>query len=403
MKTLQRISLFTLVLSVCLVLPAFAQNSQQDQYNTGSQNLNEGSVTPPVDQDQPQQDQDRQQDMDKPPADQSQQNNMDRPAVDQNQAPDTEQQSPETGMNAAPTATMPLPSGKKATVAGVIVQRNPDSVVVRNSNGAETLVRISNSTKVEERKNNPFRGARKYSVTQLMRGLSIIADGRADSSGALMADKIRFTTAEYRVAQSVESRVTPVEGQVQADEKRITASEANQQRLSGEIEELNGVANAARGSAKAAQETADMALDAVHTTNDRISALDDYQVRNKAVIHFKVGSAILSPEAKQQLDELARAASAEKGYIIEVAGFASSDGNERLNMALSRRRAEAVVDYLGIQHNIPLRRITMPLGHGANNPVADNSNRSGREENRRVEVSVMVNKGLTEQPAIPSH
>lgn len=384
MKTMGRIPVISLILlGLCLVHPALGQTSQPQD----NPNANEGAVTPAVEQqEQPPQN------MEQAPAQTSQ------PPQNMSQPPATTQTMPAPAAN-----TTPLPAGKKTKINGVIVHRNPDSLVVRTATGGDAMVRISDATKVQERKSNPFRGAKKYNVTQLMRGLSIEAEGRTDSGGALVADKIRFTNDEYNVAQSVESRVTPVEAQVKTDEGRISASEANQQRLSGEIEELNGVANAARGSAKNAQRTADMALDAVHTTNDRINALDDYQVRSKAVVHFKVGSARLSPEAKQQLDEVAQAAGAEKGYVIEVAGFASSDGNEALNRELSRKRAEAVVDYLETTHNIPLRRITMPFGYGDKNPAADNGTREGRQENRRVEVSVLVSKGLSEQPAIPSH
>ncbi|HYX40921.1 MAG TPA: OmpA family protein, partial [Pyrinomonadaceae bacterium] len=61
---------------------------------------------------------------------------------------------------------------------------------------------------------------------------------------------------------------------------------------------------------------------------------------------------------------------------------------------LSQRRADAVVRYLAEIHNIPLRRIITPFGYGSAQAVADNSTREGRQQNRRVEVSVLVNRGL---------
>jgi hypothetical protein len=65
---------------------------------------------------------------------------------------------------------------------------------------------------------------------------------------------------------------------------------------------------------------------------------------------------------------------------------------------LSQRRADSVIRYLVENHSIPLRRIITPYGYGKTNPVADNSTREGREKNRRVEVKLLVNKGLL-QPA----
>ncbi|MDT7541132.1 MAG: OmpA-OmpF porin, family, partial [Acidobacteriota bacterium] len=61
---------------------------------------------------------------------------------------------------------------------------------------------------------------------------------------------------------------------------------------------------------------------------------------------------------------------------------------------LSQKRADAVVRYLAETHNVPLRRIVTPFGYGAAQPVADNKTRTGREQNRRVEVSVLVNRGI---------
>jgi outer membrane protein OmpA-like peptidoglycan-associated protein len=54
-----------------------------------------------------------------------------------------------------------------------------------------------------------------------------------------------------------------------------------------------------------------------------------------------------------------------------------------------------VIRYLVENHNIPLRRIVTPYGYGESNPVAENTSRDGRAQNRRVEVKLLVNKGLT--------
>ena len=116
-------------------------------------------------------------------------------------------------------------------------------------------------------------------------------------------------------------------------------------------------------------------------------------------VNFKVGKFDLQPEAKAALDEIAAQAKTERGYVIEVMGFASADGAEMKNRVLSQKRADAVVRYLAENHMIPLRRIITPFGYGEAQPVADNLTKEGREQNRRVEVKVLVNKGLTGQPA----
>ena len=185
-------------------------------------------------------------------------------------------------------------------------------------------------------------------------------------------------------------------------ENRLTASEQNAQRLSGQLEELSAVANTARGGAKAAQETADQALAAakaasaeIQSTNDRISQIDNYEASKNVAVNFKVNSAALSAEAKAALDEIATQAKGEKGYLIQVTGYASADGGAVKNRTLSERRAEAVIRYLAEKHDIPLHRMINPFGFGELKPVAENDTRDGRKQNRRVEVAILVSKGLT--------
>lgn len=297
-------------------------------------------------------------------------------------------------------------TGQKQTIRGVIVKREADSFTLRDMSGSDVTVALNNATKVEERKSNPFRRSKNYGTTQLMRGLNIEVEGRGDNSGSLVAEKIKFSENDLAVAQTVESRVTPVEGRVGETETRISQAEQNAQRLSGQLEELSAISNAARGGAKAAQDsadaaqkTADQAVAGVNTTNERISnivtGLDEYEPKKIAAVNFKVGSAVLSTEAKALLDEIADQAKTERGFMIEVTGFASSDGKADLNRRLSQNRADAVVRYLAENHMIPLRRIITPFGYGAAQPVADNSTRDGREQNRRVEVKILVNRGLT--------
>ncbi|MGH9947881.1 MAG: OmpA family protein, partial [Pyrinomonadaceae bacterium] len=148
--------------------------------------------------------------------------------------------------------------------------------------------------------------------------------------------------------------------------------------------------------AKAAQETADAAVAGVNATNKRISDLDDYVVNSTQTVNFRVNSAVLSPDGKRQLDEVATAAMTLKGYYVEITGFASAEGSTAHNKALSQRRARAVIDYMIETHNIPLRRIGQSYGFGELQAIADNTTREGREANRRVEVKLLVSRGINQ-------
>src|SRR5947209_10417494 len=283
--------------------------------------------------------------------------------------------------------------GQKMTIKGVVTRRDADTFVVRDANGVDTTVRLTDKTSVKS-KGGFLRSGTNYGVTNILRGLNVEVDGRGDSSGQLVADKVRFNEADLRVARSIESRVDPVENRVGSAENRIGQVEQNSQKLSGQIDELAAVSNAARGGAKAAQETADAALVGVNSTNERITELDDYVPQESVAVLFRQGSAVLSADAKAKLDQVAQQALAAKGYVVEVSGFASAEGGTELNHRLSQQRADAVIRYLVENHNLPLRRIITPYGYGAAQPVADNKTREGRAENRRVEVKILVNRGL---------
>ncbi|HUT07796.1 MAG TPA: OmpA family protein [Candidatus Latescibacteria bacterium] len=103
---------------------------------------------------------------------------------------------------------------------------------------------------------------------------------------------------------------------------------------------------------------------------------------------FKFDSAELSAEAKGILDQFVQKLIEEnKGVFIEIQGHTDNTGPDEVNMTLGQKRAEAVMMYLYKQHRIPLHRMSV-VSLGSAMPVADNSSRDGRSQNRRVEILV---------------
>jgi outer membrane protein OmpA-like peptidoglycan-associated protein len=293
-----------------------------------------------------------------------------------------------------PAGSRTVASGQKMKIKGVVIRRDADTFTVRDINGVDTVVRLDDRTSVKT-KGGFLRSGTNYATTNILRGLNLEVEGRGTGSGELAAEKIRFNESDLRVARAVESRATPLEERASTTEAKLTEVEANAQRLSGQLEELAAVSNAARGGAKAAQATADAAVAGVNATNERISSLDDYEPQTVTAVNFRTGSAVLSADSKTKLDEIATKAMNAKGYVLEVSGFADATGSINRNRLLSQRRADAVITYLVENHSIPLRRIVTPYGYGELNPVAENDTRDGRAQNRRVEIKLLVNKGLT--------
>ena len=118
-----------------------------------------------------------------------------------------------------------------------------------------------------------------------------------------------------------------------------------------------------------------------------VSNIDDYKMQTTANVPFKFDKYALTPEAKENLDKLADEVKADKRFFIAVEGYTDSTGSREYNEALSRRRADAVVEYLVAKHDIPIYRIHM-IGLGEEKPVDEAHNRAARAKNRRVEVKV---------------
>jgi len=266
-----------------------------------------------------------------------------------------------------------IPNGAKLKFKGVVIAREGETFRIRDRNRTDYQVLITDRTSVKTH-GGFLRSGKRYPVTDILRGLIVEVEGRGDSQGQLVAEKIRFDESDMRAAITSDTRVTPVE--------------ENQARMAGQMDELYAVAAEARTEATAA--------------NERITALDDYDLTETVSVTFRVNSAVLSPEAKQQLDEFAAKAATSKMYTIEVAGHTDSTGSEAKNFRLSRARAEAVVQYLAVNHKLPLRRFVTPMGYGKTEAVADNSTVSGRAQNRRVEVKMLMNRGMTQSAKTPA-
>jgi OmpA-OmpF porin, OOP family len=103
---------------------------------------------------------------------------------------------------------------------------------------------------------------------------------------------------------------------------------------------------------------------------------------------------LASPRDQETLKRLAQTATGLTGYIVEVTGFADSTGSAAMNTKLSEDRAKAVITFLRQQGNVPIRHIVAPGAMGEYGAKAPNETKAGRAENCRVEVKVLVNKGI---------
>jgi len=280
-------------------------------------------------------------------------------------------------------------NGEKVKIKGIIVTRTDASLTMRDVNGSDVyLVDLQPDTVVQTYK-KLLRGGNQYGVSYLLRGLRIQATGAGNADGHIVAKEINFDDQDLRTAQSLQLTVDPVEAQAEANRRKIeenaakiAAQEENAKRMAGQIEE-------AQAAAAAAQATADRA-------NNRINGLGDYDTIKTVVIPFATGSTVISAKAKSIIAE-ARAwvkTQDTKGWMVSVVGFADSAGNTAKNKTLSEKRANAVSGYLVSKYDMPLTRLIQPFGAGVDKPAATNKTAAGRAQNRRVEIRLLVNKGI---------
>jgi len=98
----------------------------------------------------------------------------------------------------------------------------------------------------------------------------------------------------------------------------------------------------------------------------------------------------LSDEAREALDVFAEVMKAEnKDIYIEIQGHTDGTGSEDYNLELGFKRAESVMKYLHLNHNMPLHRMNI-FSYGESRPVVDNDIMENRAKNRRVTIVGMI-------------
>lgn len=172
---------------------------------------------------------------------------------------------------------------------------------------------------------------------------------------------------------AVSAEVEKTQQRVQQNEVRIDAVDKSAQ---AGINEAKGSATAAMTKAQEAEKAAKGKLIyTVTLSNDKVT--------------FPVNKAEISDEAKAMIDEAVGPLVKEnRGVWFEIEGHTDNTGDATYNLRLGEERAMAVRDYLAKAHGIALNRLNV-ISYGEEKPVAENSNREGRAQNRRVVIRIL--------------
>jgi outer membrane protein OmpA-like peptidoglycan-associated protein len=287
-------------------------------------------------------------------------------------------------------------SDQKSKIKGTILSRAGDVVSVKDKKSRSVVaVLLTDNTKIVRNhgKVEFFRHS-DMDVTAMVPGLTIEAEGVGNSKDQLAASKITFTPDEFAIEIAQEQQIMANKGAASQAQSTANQGVSDATAAQNSANQAQTSANEAGSEAQAASAGVLMDAAAISMVNSRVSDLDDYKLVAEAGIYFASNVSTLDDAAKADLDTLAASTNDLEGYLIEIAGYASSTGTKEQNQKLSEARAAAVTEYLHEKANVPMRRFVIPAGYGATHPTATNSDAQGRALNRRVDVKVIVNKGL---------
>ncbi len=116
---------------------------------------------------------------------------------------------------------------------------------------------------------------------------------------------------------------------------------------------------------------------------------EDQEIINTAFdnLEFELGKAIIKESSYESLEELANLLIRKSDWKLKIAGHTDNQGSDQTNLILSKKRAEAVRDFM-IQRGILTERMVVQF-FGEEQPIAPNDTPEGRQRNRRVEMDVI--------------
>lgn len=244
------------------------------------------------------------------------------------------------------TAMSEAPAGPE--LEGIISARRDDRLQIATDDGTRTVIGFNEVTEIKASKGLFGLGRESLGGEALLNGLPVTVK-TVQLGNDLVASEIRLKDSDLKTANMIHS----------ATEQGFAEQSA-----------------------------------ATEALRSRVSDIDQYNVKGTTNVYFDTGKAKLSASGKADLCATTAAAEDMNNALILVVGYTDSTGDYDYNQQLSEKRASRVVNY--IQQNCgwkPYRMLT-PTGMSEADPMASNDTASGKAQNRRVAVNILVSKGL---------
>jgi outer membrane protein OmpA-like peptidoglycan-associated protein len=265
-------------------------------------------------------------------------------------------------------------------VEGVIVGRSGNIIIVEYLQGAELAFILDDSTKVSQ-SGGIFKARRTdKSMAALIPGLKVKVEGTYNGSHQIIATSVKFKGDDLEQAQIAEASN-------RESRKQLEEHKAELERQAAALKEQNEQLQLQQAQLDEHKAQIDAAV-------ARFGQLDDYYIFDELTVYFANGKVKVDPKYESSLLELTKKAQGIDGYVISVAGYASSAGSTAINQKLSEDRANAVTNILLQKGHVPLTRILAPGAMGEAHQVGNDKTVEGQAENRRVVVRILQNKAI---------
>jgi len=241
------------------------------------------------------------------------------------------------------------------TLQGMITARDGAQMTVTSTSGTEVVVTLTDATKVVATQGALGIRQSELAAVDLINGLPVTVE--AVRNGAEVdATKITFKQGDLKTARQVEAGTAQVRAHAKAKVSELEAKDAEMRK--------------------------------------RMSEANQYVEKGTTNVYFAVGSSAINADGKRELAALADKAKGIKGYMIGVVGHADPTGDADANQRLSEKRAEAVIRHLQKFCGVQPYRVMASDAMGEAHATGDVSTAHGLAQNRRVQVQILVNKGL---------
>ena len=195
----------------------------------------------------------------------------------------------------------------------------------------------------------------------------------------------------------VNDKVGTMGKSLEETQERVKTAEGRIVEVDAKAGAANDAAAKANAAAAAAATTAGRAAEVGKTADARAAGVE--AATRKRIFttvlsedrgQFKLGKTDLPEDATAAIDNMVNQLKADKKAVwVEIEGHTDNVGDAKFNEQLGLKRAEAVKRYLYEKHQVPLHKINV-ISYGEEKPVAPNTTRDGRAQNRRVVIKVLA-------------